>query len=149
MKVLAALGVMFASFGAHAFNAVPVLDGYYAMKLKIGEKVFDDELVLKGAQGPILLQGYDDSIQGLIKVPGIFESPFEGSAQCSSVSLLCELDFTIVATENGGSYKVRYKAQLDSDSYLKVVQQGLPPVLKGAAYYEDGQILGTFEATRN
>ncbi|KYG69829.1 hypothetical protein AZI85_16445 [Bdellovibrio bacteriovorus] len=149
MKALVALGVMFASFGAQALNSGPVLDGHYSMKLKIGEMIFDDELDLKGSQAPIRLQGYEDAIQGLIKVPGIFESPLEGTAHCSSVSSECALDFTIIATENGGSYKVRYKAHLDSESYLKVVQENKPPVLNGAAYYEDGKLLGTFEATRN
>lgn len=126
----------------------PVLDGHYSMKLKVGDKIFDDEMEFRGADRPIRLRDGGGRVQGSITVPGVFTSPLEGHGFCSTWGSQCHLIFTIVAREQGQTYKVRYEALLEIDNYLKVLNQGHQPILTGSAYFENGQVLGTFEAIR-
>ena len=126
----------------------PVLDGHYRMDLKIGDRVFVDQLDLRGEGQPLSLRSFVGPIAGLVTVPGIFSSALTGQGQCSEKTSSCTFDFVIVAHEGGQDYKVLYHAELTPENYLKALSGKNPPVLSGAASLEDGQVLGPFEAIK-
>ncbi len=124
------------------------LDGNYEVHLKVGDRIFLDQMEIKGKDGEIKLQSFHGSITGTMTVPGNFTSPLSGEGHCSEKDSLCELDFDIDAHEQGQAYKVHYQAKIQGAHYQKVVADEATPVLTGTATLEDGQLLGTFEATR-
>ncbi len=130
MKFLFLVHLLFAS------TALAALDGTYLMKLKIGEKIFDDILVLEGVNGPIDYYSRGP-LKGSVTVSNAFSVPLAGNVSCSVWIGICNLDFEITAVENGNSFKVFYSGEYT-----------LAQSFTGSAHLENGDLLGTFEATR-
>lgn len=127
--------LLLGSFSAQAGDAG--LDGQYIVSLKIGDKVFEDQLEIKSDEPMIY---YNREIYGIYKVPGEFVSSLKGTSYCHLWDDSCSLSFEIVAQENGRSYKVLFEA------YGQVSYPPEKMVLEGTATLEDGQKLGTFKA---
>lgn len=141
MKMLAVMMSLFALGLASASG--PVLNGRYQMKLKVGERVFDDVMVLESLKGDIPLSGYRGEITGEVIVPGIFSAPLKGDLLCHGTS--CEFKFMIVARENGEEFEVYYDGKL---SNFHEVIYGSGPEFKGEARFKSGELLGSFVATK-
>ena len=115
-------------------QASPSLDGFYEMKLTIGDKVFIDELHLLGESRPLDYE-FSGNIIGSVSVPGVFTAPLYGTATCSHMwANECLLVFKITATENDKNFKVYYEAKID------IALQ----TLKGEAYLDNRTLLGSF-----
>jgi hypothetical protein len=115
------------------------LEGTYNMQLSIGDKVFNDEMVLSSPTGGPLDTNFGGPISGQITVPGAFTSPLEGTLICHPWNGICGFQFSIVANENGQSYRVYYKGNYDFFSN---------PAITGTASLENNQLLGNFTAKR-
>lgn len=147
-KALILTGAMVTAAATLAKANEPVLDGKYRMELKIGDRVFVDQMDLQGQGKPLLLRAFDGTIAGTITVPGVFTSDLNGQGQCSESSSSCELNFVINAHEGGRDYKVLYHAELTRENYLRALSGKHQPVLTGTASLEDGQPLGPFVAIK-
>jgi hypothetical protein len=141
MKMLALMMSLFALGLASASG--PVLNGRYQMKLTIGERIFDDVMVLESIRGEIPLAGFRGDIQGEVIVPGVFSAPLKGEMYCQIVS--CRFEFTIIAKENGKEFAVLYSGRLSN--YQDFIY-GSSPVFQGEARLQSGELLGSFTATR-
>lgn len=141
MKMLAVMMSLFALGLASASG--PVLNGRYQMKLKVGERVFDDVMVLESPQGEIRLNGFRGDITGEVIVPGIFSAPLKGDLLCHGAS--CEFKFMILARENGEVFEVYYDGKLSN--FYEVIY-GSAPEFKGEARFKGGELLGSFVATK-
>lgn len=120
-----------------------LLTGRYNMVIKIGDKVFHDELILSGT-GSTYIFGYKGPLSGSLTVPGVFSSPLTGRASCSAWSLSCNISFEIVAVENGQSFKVLYAATIGKET--DNIGDTVTPFLVGTATLENGKFLGNFFA---
>jgi hypothetical protein len=125
-----------------------LLDGLYQMDLTVGDHLFKDFLLLKGANKPLSLQAFDGPITGTVTVPGVFTSDLKGHAKCSEKTSTCHLHFVVVAHEGGRDFKVFYRAEVTRKNYLKAISNNQPAILTGTATLENGQPLGPFVATR-
>jgi hypothetical protein len=141
MKMLAVMMSLFALGLASASG--PVLNGRYQMKLTIGERVFDDVMVLESPQGEIRLAGFRGDITGEVIVPGVFSAPLKGELLCHGSK--CEFKFLIIAKENGEEFEVHYSGQLAN---FHEVIYGASPEFKGEARFKGGELLGSFVATK-
>lgn len=119
-----------------AFSA-QAMDGRYLVNLKIGDKVFQDEMEIKSDESVIYRER---EIYGTYSVPGEFISLLKGTSYCHLWNNDCSLNFEIVAQENGRSYKVFFQA------YGLVVNPPEKMRLQGTATLEGGRKLGTLEA---
>jgi hypothetical protein len=127
-------------------ETAPVLNGNYEMEIRIGAKTFIDLLELVGVDGPINLQGFDGKVSGVITVPDVFSAPLTGTANCSAIRSSCQLEFEIIALENGHQFKVRYEASLAGADYQNALSGAALPLLHGTAFLEDERVLGLFSA---
>jgi hypothetical protein len=152
MKSLQAIKIFAASLvfvsAAHAQEDQFNLDGKYAVELKIGDRTYLDQMELKGQDRPIQMTFFRGPIIGTMTVPGAFSSPISGEGYCSAWMASCQLDFDIEAHEQGQMYKVHYRAETQMDNYLNVSSQTTFPILTGTATLENGELLGTFVATK-
>ncbi len=124
------------------------LSGSYKMLLKIGDRIFEDQLELNSPEGPIKMIGFLGKINGSVTVPGVFSSPLHGEASCSFWESFCEFNFNIIAHENGQDFSVYYQGQLAVDDYLNTINHQVPIILTGKAYLAENKLLGTFIATQ-
>jgi len=122
------------------------LDGTYDMNIQIGGQKFTDILVLKGEKSPITMSSFGGNIIGSVTVPHSFASPLSGHARCTLWGAFCDLNFDIVAHENGQSFNVHYKAQVIREDYLKMINGSLASTLRGTAYLDNEEVLGDFVA---
>lgn len=126
------------------------LDGHYQMDLTIRDKVFKDEMVLKGAKGTINYLYYIGDITGSITVPGVFTSVIEkGTAYNTGRGQLVSLDFKITASENGSQFQVHYKGRVKREDHSVILNGKMPITLYGEAYLDNNELLGTFKAVKN
>lgn len=149
LKSLISSVIFFVTSLAMAQTAPPkVLDGDYRVELTIGGKVFIDHMTLQGKEGPITLRDSSGDIVGTMIVPGMFTSPITGSGYCTDWGFTCHLSFSIVANENGKTYKVNYTADVDSHTYRNYQLNKGPLIITGTATLEDGSLLGDYVATK-
>lgn len=129
-------------------SASAMLDGAYVMKLKIGDKIFEDQLSIKAEQPErtIDVTSYNGGLIGELTVPGMFTSPVNGKAICLNFESLCKLNFEITANENGQSYKVFYEGSVTGRDYHLIRHGRIKPHFSGQATLEDGRVLGAFVA---
>lgn len=140
--------LLFTCHGMSQTITPKVVDGDYRVELTIGDKVFIDEMTLKGKEKPMDLGEFQGEFVGIMIVPGAFTSPITGSGYCTSRDQLCALNFSIVANENGQSYKVNYTAKVDAQNYKKYQSDTGPLIITGTATLEDGSVLGEYTATK-
>lgn len=130
-------------------HAALTVDGNYKMKLKIGDKFYDDVMELHGKDFEISAMKYQGKLKGSITVPNVFKADLEGFGDCSYEALVCKFNFEIMARENGDEYKVIYQATLSGLDYKNFVRGATKSVrLTGTAATADGIVFGTFEAIR-
>ncbi len=122
--------------------AAPSLDGNYILDTKIGNQVFQDHLSLHGKAGVINLFALNTELSGTLTVTGAFSSPVTGNARCNPWTSTCEIDFSILATENGSSYTVNYSLALSYPDAMNLLG-GKEYQLTGNAYLSNQQLLGS------
>lgn len=126
------------------------LDGHYQMDLTIKDKIFKDEMVLKGLKGPINYLNYIGAIAGSISVPGVFTSEIEeGTANNTGWGSHVNIDFKITANENGKQFKVHYIGRVKRVDYSAILTKKIPITIYGEAYLDNNELLGTFKAVKN
>lgn len=145
MSLKAALSLLALMASAQAGAATPDsfddLKGSYEVKMQIGGRTFDEELVIGDLQ-PVTTGGFfERSFTGIYNVPGLFISPVqEGHLRrtylCGRAEIL-SLDFSITAQENGQEFPVAIKAFGDRCS------------LTGTAKSKDGTEIGQLTMKQN
>ena len=105
--------------------AAPSLDGNYILDTKIGN-----------------LFALNTELSGTLTVTGAFSSPVTGNARCNPWTSTCEIDFSILATENGSSYTVNYSLALSYPDAMNLLG-GKEYQLTGNAYLSNQQFLGS------
>ncbi|WP_374035155.1 hypothetical protein ACES2I_04975 [Bdellovibrio bacteriovorus] len=140
--------LLFTCHGVSQTITPKVVDGDYRVELTIGDKVFIDQMTLQGKDKPMALQEFQGEFVGTMIVPGSFTSPITGSGYCTYEGPQCDLNFSIVANENGQSYKVNYTAKVDAQNYKKYQSDIGPLIITGIATLEDGSVLGEYTATK-
>ena len=150
MKIFIILTLLLAAFALKA-EPFPVqnLDGHYTMDLVIQNKVFHDQFILSGLNGPIDMRTFGGPLAGSITVPGVFSAPLTGNGNCSLWGSFCNFNFSIVAKENGQEFNVFYKIQLSHQVYLDILTGKSPVTFEGDAFLDNQQPLGHFKAVRN
>ncbi len=116
---------------AHHFK----VDGLYKMDIRIGDRLFEDLVVLKDKG--------NHELEGTVTVPGIFTAKItRGSYGTLDFSGLERIKFEIEAIENGKPLKVLYLGFIDLDhKYLNRIS------FSGTAYDLDTQrAFGEFKA---
>lgn len=144
LKCMCVMLLLFPNLGlASSFGT---LDGRYDMVIEIKGKIFHDILEIRGKDKPIIREGFFGPIEGSLTVPNAFTSPLTGRASCSAWIFQCSLTFSIIADENGQTYKVNYKgrSRLTNERGEHIAK---PAVITGEAYLEDDSLLGKFTAT--
>lgn len=131
MRKIMLLCFMLLAPNAHAFPAAEATT--YDVKLRIGDTLHHDVLVLKG--GP----GFRGPLSGTFTVPGVFTSDLTGTFHCHPWNGYCQLQFEIIAREHGSEFKVLFRASTPMFEEQE---------LTGEAHLEDGTLLGSFTATR-
>lgn len=147
-NLISSVFLLFSSVGMAQATAPKVVDGDYRVELTIGDKVFVDQMTLKGQDRPMALQDFQGEFVGSMTVPGVFTSPLIGSGYCTDRGPVCNLGFSIVANENGQTYQVNYTAVVDANSFNNY-RQGLGPlIIRGTATLENGSVLGDYVAIK-
>lgn len=148
MKKLFLITTLISQFVFARASEPAKFDGAYLMKLKIGDRIFEDQLTIKAEneEAVISVNSYNGSIAGELIVPGTFTSPVIGQAVCVKFESQCKLKFEITANENGQSYKVFYEASVAGHDYHLIRHSCVKPHFSGQATLEDGSVLGTFLA---
>lgn len=148
MKKLFLITTLISQFVFARASEPAKLDGAYIMKLKIGDKIFEDQLRIKSEkEGDVIsVNSYNGGITGELTVPGMFTSAVIGKAICVKFESQCKLNFEITANENGQSYKVFYEASVAGHDYHLIRHGRVKPHFSGQATLEDGRVLGPFVA---
>ena len=127
------------SFSAYAqCPSVPNINSTFVLSIVLGERSFEDILVIKEAcprEGSSRdSPSYD--LQGSLTVPGQFTSKLIGQAQVQkdvdSGSINHHIDFSIVAHEGPNTFKVRYVLDDFSNSLMGVETRKC----RGTAFFE-------------
>ncbi len=112
-----------------AASSLDRLAGQWTMHTYIGDRLFDDQLQLSpDAQG---------RLQGSVSVPGGFTAPVEGLNGADET----HFSFEIQPTENGGKFRVAYRAELDPQADTFVGFATLPD--------NGNQLIGGFVGQRS
>ena len=121
--------------------------GNYKMDIKIGSRTFLDLVELSSVNGLPIGPDFDGKVVGTLEVVGIFKSALSGQAKCYKSQKLCEIEFSIIAKENGKEEEYTYRARLEGDNYKNVSENGQPAVLTGSAFSNEGRdVFGKFIA---
>lgn len=113
------------------------LNGIYDMKINIGGTIFNDVMEIKGLPASL----FKSSFTGSITVPGAFTAPIEqGQIRCPLWSNGCDMNFSILAKENGKSFRVYYHISFDYYGDLST--------LSGKATLDNNGFLGYFTAVK-
>jgi hypothetical protein len=116
-----------AATGGSRAEAFFLETGIYEVEMRIGDKVYQDVLIL-GPEG--------SEIVGTFTVPGAFTAPLKGVMYMPGWAS-SHLSFTIEADEGKGRFEVRFRGAIYPDK---------PNELAGEAKLADGSLLGTFTA---
>lgn len=120
------------------------LDGVYAVEFKVGNKVFNDIMILQGVGD--YLDGEEKKYQevtGSFEVPGVFKSKLKGHMKYNDPQGNgLRLEFDIMAKENGQEYLVKFVG------YMPMGKMGTTPVFTGEAYDKNMYAFATFTATK-
>ena len=108
------------------------IDGIYKMPIRIGERVFEDLVVLQSKD--------DGSLEGSVTVPGNFTAKIV-SGKVASLSNAADIQFDIAAIERGNPLNVSYRGKIKIDPSTKSVS------FAGQAFdLESNEAFGNFEA---
>ena len=109
-------------------------DGIYDMHIKIGERIFIDEVELHTRRMNFMRA----ELTGFVSVAGAFKAELTGTIQqlCGGTEVF---SFSIVAHENGQDFKVKYDGFFEFDNGT---------TMQGSAFLEDGKLLGEFTAVK-
>lgn len=144
-KIIIALALALFALKSRA-QTTAHLDGNYTMDLTIDDKVFHDQLTLKGVNRPIYIPYFNDEINGQVIVPNSFTADLTGQVNCSRYFQECTIEFSIIAKENSKEFKVIYKTYVTQKDFFKLLNER---TFEGDAFLEDGSLLGHFKVVHN
>ncbi|MES2962650.1 MAG: hypothetical protein V4760_02090 [Bdellovibrionota bacterium] len=143
LKIALSILALAAATHAHASSEDLFDDvkGSYDVKMQIGGRTFDEELLIADVRPSSTGGTYGRSFTGLYNVPGIFISEVhDGKIRrrylCGGL-ILTNVEFSIVARENGHDYPVSIRASGDICN------------LKGTAKLADGTEIGQLTMKQN
>lgn len=159
LKLFISLTLALAALKAKAQQHDPNvrLNGKYEMHIKINDKVFVDYLSFNCIFSfswdhictdlPIIAQ--TRHLKGYLEVPNVFKAPLgKAIIHITDVPRKTNLNFEIIAKENGQEFNVYYSATIPDSLYEDILSGKTPPTFVGTATLDGNKILGDFTAVK-